>query len=251
MATDSPAAMSNETSLTMVSIPSGLVTFFVRLSALSTLIRFVQFALVFAFVGSAAAEQPQRTIIVLGDSLSAGYGVKIQEGWVSLLEKRLASEGYGYRVVNASVSGETTQGGLARLPRALATHKPAIVILELGGNDGLRGLPLATSRENLRKAVELSKAAKAKVLLVGMVIPPNYGPRYGQEFRDMFAELAKKQQLAFVPFFLDKVALEPGLMQADGIHPNAKGQPRMLENLWPRLKPLLIEGQDARKTYNR
>jgi acyl-CoA thioesterase-1 len=224
----------------MVSIPSGLVTFFVRLSALSTLIRSIQLALVLAFVGTASAEQPQRTIIVLGDSLSAGYGVKVQEGWVSLLAKRLASEGYGYRVVNASVSGETTQGGLARLPRALQTHKPAIVIVELGGNDGLRGLPLAASRENLRKTIELSQAAKAQVVLVGMVIPPNYGQRYGQEFRDMFADLAKQKTLAFVPFFLDRVALDPKLMQADGIHPNAAGQPQMLENLWPKLKPLLV-----------
>jgi len=224
----------------MVSIPSGLVFFFVRISALSTLIRFIQLALVLAFVGTAVAEQPQRTIIVLGDSLSAGYGVKVQEGWVSLLAKRLASEGYGYRVVNASVSGETTQGGLARLPRALQTHKPAIVIVELGGNDGLRGLPLAASRENLRKTIDLSLAAKARVVLVGMVIPPNYGQRYGQEFRDMFAELAKKKTVAFVPFFLDKVALDPKLMQADGIHPNSAGQPQMLENLWPKLKPLLV-----------
>ncbi|MBC7791871.1 MAG: arylesterase [Anaerolineae bacterium] len=221
-------------------MPSGLVTFFERLSALSTLIRFIQLALILAFVGTATAEQPQRTIIVLGDSLSAGYGVKVQEGWVSLLAKRLASEGYGYRVVNASVSGETTQGGLARLPRALQAHKPAIVIVELGGNDGLRGLPLAASRENLRKTVELSLAAKAQVVLVGMVIPPNYGQRYGQEFRDMFATLAKKQSLAFVPFFLDKVALNPKLMQTDGIHPNSAGQPQMLENLWPKLKPLLV-----------
>ena len=193
------------------------------------------------FVGpAAAASQAQPTVVVLGDSLSAGYGIKVQEGWVSLLAKRLASEGYGYRVINASVSGETTQGGLARLPRALETHKPAIVIVELGGNDGLRGLPLAASRENLRRMIELSRAAKAKVVLVGMVIPPNYGPRYGQEFRDMFAALSKQYPVAFVPFFLDQVALEPDLMQADCIHPNAQGQPRMLENLWPKLKPLLV-----------
>jgi len=181
-----------------------------------------------------------RTIVVLGDSLSAGYGIKIQDGWVSLLSKRLVSGGYGYRVVNASISGETTQGGLARLPRALTTHKPDIVIVELGGNDGLRGLPLATSRENLRKIIELAKASNARVVLVGMVIPPNYGPRYGQQFRDMFAELAKTYSLPFVPFFLDKVALTDGLMQDDGIHPNAKGQPQLLENLWPKLKPLLV-----------
>jgi acyl-CoA thioesterase-1 len=127
-----------------------------------------------------------------------------------------------------------------RLPRALETHKPAIVIVELGGNDGLRGLPLAASRENLRKAVELSKAAKARVVLVGMLIPPNYGPRYSEEFRDMFAALAKKQSVAFVPFFLDRVALNPELMQDDGIHPNAKAQPQLVENLWPKLKPLLV-----------
>jgi len=211
---------------------------------LSTLIRFIKsvvLVLVVAAVPAANSAAPgQRTIIVLGDSLSAGYGIKIQESWVSLLGQRLASEGYGYRVVNASVSGETTQGGLSRLPRALEAHKPAIVIVELGGNDGLRGLPLAASRANLTKIIEQSGGAKARVLLLGMMIPPNYGPRYGEEFREMFAALAKKHGVAFVPFFLDKVALEPALMQADGIHPNASGQPQMLENLWPALKPLLV-----------
>jgi acyl-CoA thioesterase-1 len=195
--------------------------------------------LVFAAAASAAGEA-QRTVVVLGDSLSAGYGIKLQEGWVNLLTQRLASEGYGYRVINASVSGETTQGGLARLPRALETHKPAIVIVELGGNDGLRGLPLATSHDNLQRIIELARNAKARVVLVGMVIPPNYGPRYGQEFHDMFATLAAKYPVAFVPFFLDRVALKPELMQADGLHPNAQGQPQLLENLWPKLKPLLV-----------
>ncbi len=184
---------------------------------------------------------------MLGDSLSAGYGIKIQQSWVNLLARRLASEGYGYRVVNASVSGETTQGGLARLPRALETHKPAIVIVELGGNDGLRGLPLDASRANLDRIIELSRTAKARVVLVGMVIPPNYGPRYGQEFRDMFAGLATKYRLAFVPFLLEKVALNASLMQADGIHANAAGQPQMLDNVWPQLKPLLVApGKPAR-----
>jgi acyl-CoA thioesterase-1 len=229
----------------MVSIPSGLVTFFVRFSALSTLIKFIQSwllcSLAWALVPVASAASPaQPTIVVLGDSLSAGYGIKIQESWVNLLAQRLASEGYGYRVVNASVSGETTQGGLARLPRALETHKPAIVIVELGGNDGLRGLPLNTSRDNLDRIISLARAAKARVLLVGMVIPPNYGPRYGQEFREMFTGLAAKYPVGFVPFLLDQVALDPQLMQADGIHANARGQPRMLENVWPKLKPLLV-----------
>jgi acyl-CoA thioesterase-1 len=197
--------------------------------------------LVLAFVSTAGAASPApRTIVVLGDSLSAGYGIKLQEGWVNLLAQRLAAEGYGYSVINASVSGETTQGGVARLPRVLETHKPAIVIVELGANDGLRGLPLATSRANLQRTIELAGAARARVVLVGMVIPPNYGPRYGQEFRDMFAALAKQYPVGFLPFFLDKVALNPALMQNDGLHPNAKGQPQLLENLWPKLKPLLV-----------
>jgi acyl-CoA thioesterase-1 len=203
--------------------------------------------LIFAFVGTAGAAIPPRTIVVLGDSLSAGYGLKIQEGWVHLLEQRLAAQGYEYRVVNASVSGETTQGGLARLPRVLETHKPDIVIIELGGNDGLRGLPLRASRENLERTVELARKSTARVVLLGMVIPPNYGARYGQEFRDMFAALAQQYQLAFVPFLLDKVALNPALMQADGIHANAQGQPQLLENVWSKLKPLLVApGKPAR-----
>jgi acyl-CoA thioesterase-1 len=225
----------------MVSMPSGLVTFFVRLSALSTLIRIFRLLCLLAFVGPAAAQgASSRTIVVLGDSLSAGYGIKVQEGWVSLLSQRLASEGYGYKVVNASVTGETTLGGVARLPRVLELHKPEIVVIELGGNDGLRGLPLARSRENLERAIRLARDAKAKVLLVGMMIPPNYGQRYATEFRDMFAALAGKHSVALVPFLLDEVALKPEFMQDDGIHPNAQGQPRMLQNVWPRLKPLLV-----------
>lgn len=177
---------------------------------------------------------------MLGDSLSAGYGIKIQEGWVNLLAQRLTAEGYGYKVVNASVSGETTQGGVSRLPRVLELHKPEIVIVELGGNDGLRGLPLASSRENLQRAIKLAKDARAKVLLVGMMIPPNYGQRYAQEFREIFASLAKANAIPLVPFLLDEVALKSDLMQEDGIHANARGQPRMLDNVWPPLKTLLV-----------
>jgi len=197
--------------------------------------------LVFALVNTAGAETAtSRTIVVLGDSLSAGYGITVKEGWVNLLSQRIASEGYGYQVINASVSGETTQGGLARLPRVLKLHKPAIVIIELGGNDGLRGLPLATSRENLRKSIELARGAQARVVLIGMMIPPNYGQRYAQEFRDMFKTLATSHSIPLVPFLLDRVALNTDFMQEDGIHANAKGQPRMLENVWPTLKPMLV-----------
>ena len=177
-------------------------------------------------------------ILVLGDSISAGYGLAANEGWVSLLQNRLKAQGYGYRVVNASVTGETTTGGLARLPRALSLHQPAIVIIELGGNDGLRGLPLGTSRANLQKMIDLSREAGAAVLL-GMKIPPNYGPRYANEFETLYAELARRNKVAFEPFFLDKIALADGMMQDDGIHPTAKAQPTMLETLWPRLRPLL------------
>jgi len=187
-----------------------------------------------------AQSATSRTIVVLGDSLSAGYGIKVQEGWVNLLAQRLTTEGYGYKVVNASVSGETTQGGVSRLPRVLELHKPEIVIVELGGNDGLRGLPLAASRENLQRAIKLAQNARAKVLLVGMMIPPNYGQRYGQEFREIFASLAKANTIPLVPFLLDEVALKSDLMQDDGIHANARGQPRMLDNVWPRLKTLLV-----------
>ncbi|MFO7276916.1 MAG: arylesterase [Pseudomonadota bacterium] len=191
--------------------------------------------------GPVAAATSERVILVLGDSLSAAYGIRPEQGWVALLEKRLQSEGYGYRVVNASVSGETSTGGVQRLPRALELHKPEIVILELGANDGLRGLPLATTRANLEKSVELARAAGAKVLLVGLEMPPNYGPKYTAQFREMFRELAKSHSLPLVPFLLENVALDPELMQSDGLHPNAKAQPILLDNVWPLLKPLLAK----------
>lgn len=179
------------------------------------------------------------TILVLGDSVSAGYGLAAGEGWVALLQARLKAQGYGYRVINASVSGETTTGGLSRLPRALSLHQPKIVILELGGNDGLRALPLDTSRRNLERIIETSRASGAEVLLLGMKIPPNYGPRYSQGFEKVFKDLARRYRLPFEPFFLEKIALVPGMIQADGLHPTAKAQPIMLETVWPVLKPML------------
>jgi acyl-CoA thioesterase I len=187
---------------------------------------------------SAQAETP--VILVFGDSISAGHGLpRLEQGWVALLQAKLKDQGYGYEVVNASVTGETTAGGLARLPRALALHHPRIVILELGGNDGLRALPIEQMRSNLTRMIELSTAAGAQVLLLGMRIPPNYGPEYTAQFARVYADLARDKRLPFVPFLLSDIALSPDLMQADGIHPNEAGQPRLLENAWPALLPLL------------
>jgi acyl-CoA thioesterase-1 len=179
------------------------------------------------------------TILVLGDSLSAGYGVKVDATWVALLNQRLAKQGYGYRVVNASISGETTAGARSRLPRALELHKPAVVIVELGGNDGLRGLPLKQVRGNFENLIETSQAAQAKVVLVGMRMPPNYGAEYANSFHALYGELAKKYDVPLVDFFLEGVALDDTLMQADGIHPNATAQPKLLDNLWPALSKVL------------
>ena len=180
-----------------------------------------------------------RTILVLGDSLSAAYGLRPEQGWVALLQQRLASEGHEYEVVNASISGETTSGGLQRLPRALALHKPGIMILELGANDGLRGLPLAVVAGNLEKMIALAKQSHARVLLVGMRIPPNYGQRYTSDFAQMYPQIASREGLPLVPFLLQSVALDPERMQGDGLHPNARGEPAVLDTLWPQLEPLL------------
>jgi len=187
-----------------------------------------------------AASAP--TIVVLGDSLSAAYGIRVEEGWVSLMQKRLTLQGYGYRVVNASVSGETTAGGLARLPRALQLHRPAIVILELGGNDGLRGLPIEQVRTNLDSMIRQSRAAGARVLLTGMRVPPNYGPAYTEKFHALYTDLARRYRLSLVPFLMEDVALDKTLLQADGLHPNERGQPVLLDEIWPLLQPLLKRG---------
>jgi acyl-CoA thioesterase I len=177
------------------------------------------------------------TVLVFGDSLSAAYGLTADQGWVALLEKRLV--GKGYRVVNASVSGETTSGGRARLSRALEQHRPQVVVLELGANDALRGLPLGTVRQNLAAMIGEIKAIDAQVLLLGIQIPPNYGPAYTGQLRTLYMDLAKSEKVAFLPFFLEGVALDQKYMQADGLHPNAAGQPRLLDNVWKALQPLL------------
>jgi acyl-CoA thioesterase-1 len=186
-----------------------------------------------------SAKGQAATILVFGDSISAGFGINPERGWAALLQSKLKSEGYGEQVINASVSGETTEGGLARLPRALALHHPGIVIIELGGNDGLRALPVDQMRANLAQMAALCTAAGARVLLLGMQIPPNYGPEYTQQFRSSYGSVAREKNLPLVPFLLNGVALNPQLMQADGIHPNELGQPKLLDNVWPALKPLL------------
>ncbi|MCG4453395.1 arylesterase [Pseudomonas sp. MMS21-TM103] len=179
------------------------------------------------------------TVLVVGDSISAAFGLDTRQGWVALLEKRLAEQGYEHQVVNASISGDTSAGGAARLPGLLVEHQPNLVILELGGNDGLRGQAPAQLQQNLASMIEQAQTAGAKVLLLGMRLPPNYGVRYTTAFAQVFASLAEEKQVAFVPFFLDGVGGVPGMMQRDGIHPAAAAQPLLLENLWPTLQSLL------------
>jgi acyl-CoA thioesterase-1 len=178
-------------------------------------------------------------IMVFGDSLSAGYGLPRAKGWVDLLQQRLEHEHYAYRVVNASVSGETTLGGRNRMAAALAQHRPRIVILELGSNDGLRGQALDGMRENLVDIVRACRAAKAKVLLVGMRIPPNYGPDYTQKFQASFVAVAKQIRAPLVPFLLEGFAQRRDLFQADGMHPDVEAQSLMLDNVWDKLRPML------------
>jgi len=191
--------------------------------------------------GHAETKQAESSVIVvLGDSLSAAYGMEISESWPSLLQARLGEHGYAYRVFNSSITGDTTQGGLARLPRLLEKHRPAVVILELGGNDGLRGLPLEVTRANLSSMIEQSQAAGTAVILAEMRIPPNYGRSYTEKFNAMYTELSEIYEIRLLPFLLQDIALKEGLMQADGIHPTAQAQPAILGHVWPVLQPLLV-----------
>jgi acyl-CoA thioesterase I len=185
------------------------------------------------------AYSASKTVLVLGDSLSAEYGLPRGAGWVSLLEKKLKENQIDANVVNASISGETTSGGRARLPSLLDKYRPNLVILELGGNDGLRGLPVAATQANIRAMVMASKKVKSKVLLVGMQIPPNYGRDYAENFSRLYTTTAKEAGIPLVPFLLAEIADKPQLFQADRIHPTAEAHPIMLNNIWPHLKPLL------------
>lgn len=185
------------------------------------------------------ADTANSKILIVGDSLSAGYGLEPEESWVALLQNRLTAEGYGHTVVNASISGDTTGGGVRRLPRALEAHQPGIVVIELGGNDGLRGTPVMVIRQNVSRMIGLAQDAGARVVLAGMVMPPNYGQKYTDAFANVFTDLADDYDAALVPFFMDGVALDPTKMQPDQIHPNADGQPILLDNIWPVLRDLL------------
>jgi acyl-CoA thioesterase-1 len=197
------------------------------------------FLTVLLLIGLAPLPAAARTLLVVGDSLSAAYGMDVGSGWVALLSKRLKREKLDYQVVNASVSGDTTANGLARLPGLLTAHQPAIVIIELGGNDGLRGLALQQMKHNITAMVTKAKARQARVLLVGMQLPPNYGNHYTEWFRRIYREIAAEQQVSLAPFLLDGIATNRALMQPDGIHANAKAQKKMLENVWLQLRPLL------------
>jgi acyl-CoA thioesterase-1 len=200
-------------------------------------IRFCVFCWLVLTLGTAQAATP--TILVWGDSLSAAYGINVDRGWIALLRERLKQSGYPQRVVNASVSGETTTGGLQRLPAALQQHQPQLVLIELGANDGLRGQALTTMRSNLEKMVALSRKARATPVLFEMRIPSNYGETYTLGFQQSFATLTKKHRLPMVPFWMGPIAASPKWFQDDGLHPTEAAQPQLLDAVWPTLQPLL------------
>jgi acyl-CoA thioesterase-1 len=199
----------------------------------------VRFFLVLLLALLSPSALAERVILVFGDSLSSGYGLPAGQGWVSLLEGRLRESKLPYRVVNASISGETTLGGRNRIAGALAAHRPAVLVLELGANDGLRGQPLEATRENLAALIQAGRRARAAVLLVGMDLPPNYGIAYTQKFRELYAELARQDRVRLVPFLMEGFADDREMFQPDGIHPNGRAQARMLDNVWRELRPLL------------
>jgi len=202
-------------------------------------------ALLFTSLAMAEAA-PKQTILFFGDSLSAAYGIPKEQGWVNLVAQRLKDNQLPYEVANASVSGETTAGGLSRLPAALKQFKPSIVVLELGANDGLRGLPVDAMKNNLEKMIQASKQANAQVVLLGMFIPPNYGPKYTNGFKHVYLDLSEKYKTPFVPFFLDGVSGHSDLVIEDGLHPNVNAQPKILENVWPTLSAVLKQTYKAK-----
>ena len=202
------------------------------------IVRRIAFPLIVCLLLAAPTAQAARTILVFGDSLSAGYGIRQDDAWPALLAQRLQQKRFDYNVVNASISGETSSGGRTRLPAALDKHSPAVVIIALGANDGLRGLPIATLRDNLATMTASAQQKKARVLIVGQRLPPNYGA-YAVQFHQVFGEVAKARKAALVDFLLEGIADQPRFFQADHLHPTREAQPRLLDNVWPGLEPLL------------
>jgi len=201
--------------------------------------RFFAFLLLLIYAQAHATETP--TVLVFGDSLSAGYGIDVDQSWAALLQTRLTDQGYEHQVINASISGDTTESGAARIALAIASFEPSLIILELGGNDGLRGIPADRMRENLHKIIRTSKDSGAAVVLLGIRIPPNYGQRYIEDFDNVFRELAIELDVPWIEFFMDGVALNDELMQSDGIHPNAAAQAILLDNAWPMIDAALVD----------
>ena len=195
--------------------------------------------MLFAAAAAQAATAP--TVMVFGDSLSAGYGIDVDQSWPALLQSRLESQGYEHRVINASISGETTEGGVTRIARALENFVPELVILELGGNDGLRGFPPDRMKTNLQTIIETTKASGAAVIMLGIRIPTNYGPRYTGAFENVYRELADQLGVLWIEFFMEGIALNEELMQEDGIHPNASAQSILLDNAWPIIRQALAD----------
>ncbi len=205
----------------------------------SQFVRQLVYFFLFSFSSTALSLDEEISILVYGDSLSAAYGIEEEQGWVNLLAQKLDEENLSVRVINGSVSGETTTGGLVRLPAMLENYSPDLLILELGGNDGLRGLPLEQLEMNLAQMIDLSRESGALVLLTGIQIPPNYGPRYTLPFFRLYAELADEKMVSLVPFLIDGIPQQPDLMQSDGIHPKAEAQFMILDNVWPELQPMI------------
>ncbi|MCG6971130.1 MAG: arylesterase [Gammaproteobacteria bacterium] len=212
-----------------------------------SLLLFSVVCLIFGFSSVSADETENKfrppTIVVFGDSLSAAFGINQDQGWVHLLQKRLSTRYYQANVINASISGETSQGGLSRISQVLDTYNPDIVLLELGGNDGLQGLPLALMKDNLDRTIQIIQAKKSEILLLGIHLPPNYGKFYTEQFDRIYQELAEKYDLPLVPFLLQDIATNRDLMQDDGIHPKANAQNQILENVWPQLKKMIPQRQ--------
>jgi len=201
------------------------------------MLRIIAFVVVLLTAPVCRAESP--TVLVFGDSLSAGYGIEMDQSWTSLLQTRLEEQGYEHRVVNASIGGETTEGGASRIAAAIETFAPDLIILELGGNDGLRGIPPDRMKGNLNKIIGSSTASGAAVVLLGIRIPPNYGQRYIEAFENVFREVAAEHEVPWIEFFMEGIALNEELMQGDGIHPNAAAQPVLLDNAWPMINAAL------------